>query len=372
LRSDSHERGIYKRKRHDGEYWAYRFQYEGSSYSETTDLRATQKSLPAAKRERDEHLQRVRLGQRPVAHHRIQFTEAIEKFIEWSMAEHRDHPATAKRQAVSLAAASRSFATLELGEITAGDVENFKQIRRKSEIAEVTIRKDLLAVSQVFQYAIKHRWVKENPIKQVDLPSDRDSYNERIVLPGEEAAYFAEAARQNMALHDVGRLMLWQGLRPQEVLALKKPDVDLQCRVLSVRRGKSRAAKRDLYLHEGAAALLKVRFKQPYPHLFPGGRWRYSGLPYSYSGLVNAHLAVIDVLSQGEDAIAPFDLYSFRHTFATRFYEATKDLDKLARILGHSNLATVRRYVNPLAADLRAAMEAFEKSCGFGATDDAG
>jgi topoisomerase IA-like protein len=55
-------------------------------------------------------------------------------------------------------------------------------------------------------------------------------------------------------------------------------------------------------------------------------------------------------------------LYSLRHTFATRFYQATKDIDKLARILGHGSLATVRRYVNPTQDDLRAAMQAFEQA----------
>lgn len=367
MRSGSGERGIYKRRRHDGEYWAYRFQYGGNSYSGTTDLRATQKSLPAAKRALAEHLQRVKVGTAQ-ATEPTRFNEAVEKFIEWSQMEHREHPATAQRQLVSLTVAGRSFGNIELREITAGDIENFKLIRRKSNMAEVTIRKDLLALSQLFQFGIKQRWCAANPVKDVTLPSDRDSLNERTVDRREEALYFDEAGRQNPVLHDVGRLMLWQGLRPEEALSLTRDDVDLEGRALFVRKGKSRAARREIYIQRLALPILKRRMAGRYPHLFPGGRWRYNGQPYSYSGLINAHKDVLAALNREVGIIEPFDIYSLRHTFATRFYEDTKDLDKLARILGHANLATVRRYVNPSQADLRAAMQTHEASCNFRAT----
>jgi integrase len=84
---------------------------------------------------------------------------------------------------------------------------------------------------------------------------------------------------------------------------------------------------------------------------------------------VNIHNKIFDDVNRERGLLDGFDLYSLRHTFATRFYEATKDLDKLARILGHSNLATVRRYVNPSTADIDRAMERFEEisSCKTGA-----
>jgi integrase len=161
--------------------------------------------------------------------------------------------------------------------------------------------------------------------------------------------------------------MLWQGLRPTEALALTKDDVDLGRRILFIRQGKSRAARRELYLVPAAAALLEHRMARPYDFIFPGWRrclrrWEHNGQAYTYSGLINAHKEVFAALNRETVVLEPFDMYSLRHTFATRFYEATKDLDKLARILGHGNLATVRRYVNPTRDDLRAAMKLFEAS----------
>jgi integrase len=40
-------------------------------------------------------------------------------------------------------------------------------------------------------------------------------------------------------------------------------------------------------------------------------------------------------------------IYSFRHTFATRFIESGGDLLTLASILGHSSLRMVMRYAHP-------------------------
>jgi integrase len=55
-----------------------------------------------------------------------------------------------------------------------------------------------------------------------------------------------------------------------------------------------------------------------------------------------------------------FVIYDFRHTFATRFAEATGgDVVALAAILGHANLRTVMRYVHMSREHQRARMRRF-------------
>jgi integrase len=148
-------------------------------------------------------------------------------------------------------------------------------------------------------------------------------------------------------------------------LRLTRDDVDLKGETLLVRHGKSRAARRTLWLQASTIEILRPRITRRFVHLFPGGRWEPEDRPFSYSGMVNIHNRVFETLNGAKDEhhlLDGFDLYSLRHTFATRFYQATKDLDKLARILGHANLATVRRYVNPSQQDIRDAMKEFEKA----------
>ena len=100
------------------------------------------------------------------------------------------------------------------------------------------------------------------------------------------------------------------------------------------------------------------------------GQWVFSGRnqdsrtrsrgvskPLTYSGLIGVHERVLKVV---EGTVPAFGLYSLRHTFATWFYDATKDLVALKEVLGHSDLRTVLRYVNDSQPRMDKAMELFE------------
>ncbi len=63
-----------------------------------------------------------------------------------------------------------------------------------------------------------------------------------------------------------------------------------------------------------------------------------------------------------------------RHTFATRFYRQTKDIHKLQRLLGHSDISTTAIYMHVADEELDASMEAFvlDAPVSTGAAKDAG
>ena len=66
-------------------------------------------------------------------------------------------------------------------------------------------------------------------------------------------------------LHDYALLILNQGMRSDEVFSLRKEDVGLDCGVVHVRRGKSRAARRTLRLTEEVKLILARRLVGPSP-----------------------------------------------------------------------------------------------------------
>jgi integrase len=78
------------------------------------------------------------------------------------------------------------------------------------------------------------------------------------------------------------------------------------------------------------------------------------------------HVAQITPIRQAQLGARPasFVLYEFRHTYATRFYEATGDLVALARNLGNADLRTVMKYNHPQAAFLAKADEKFIATLG--------
>ena len=206
------------------------------------------------------------------------------------------------------------------------------------KVRDITLRHDLHALSKFFGFAIKQQWARENPVRNVAIPSDSDAVRIHVITDDEARVYFTHAAK-NRNLYDLARLMLNQGMPPEEVLALRKEDVDLDRGKVQVRQRKSKAARRTLDLTAEGKVILGRRMVSHSPWIFPSRRKPGEHL----SKLNGAHDSVC------EKAEPDFVLYDFRHTFATRMAEAGVDLATLAAILGHNSIRAVQRYVHPTA-----------------------
>ena len=346
-------------------YWRYRFKIAGQPrVSVETGLEAIRENLGVAQKLREEHRSRLLKGE-PEPIKELSFSEAADRFLQHKDAKHRDKPSTARRIRVSFASWRVFMDERALSTWTRGDVLDYITWRRLTGRLEITIRKDVLAGRQFAEFALAHGWLEGNPFVGVEVPSDRDSINE-LVLTREEVEQYLQAADRHHALGDLARLMLHLGLRPNcEGLQIRIEDVDLDNGMLRIRDSKSRAGRRALRLTKQTRQILSRRIaRAPGPWLFPG-RVRVAGSryrevddrPLTYSALVGAHERTLKAVPD----IPDFTIYSLRHTFATWFYDKTKDLVALKEVLGHSNLRTVLRYVNDSQARMNSAIELFEE-----------
>jgi integrase len=384
--------------------WHYRFMVAGAWYSDNTGLVATERNKTAASRVEAEAHKLVSEGRAHLLKLRpIRFSEAAEKFLSWVDAEYREHPNSAKRIRTSFASLGEFFKREMVATVTPGSVEDFKAYRRacpkcKNQrpgvlaceacggtgdgVREVTIRHDLHSLSVFFQYARKHNWVKDNPVREVEIPSDEDAVRIHPLTPNEETLYFS-ACEKKMAelqasrkprpggkqgyngfqdLADLGRLMIQQGCRPEELLALQQPHVDLERGILTIIKGKSNAAKRTLRLRPASKEILARRLGAVGRWVFPSPRRHGEHV----TKLNNRH---VDVLKECHLKFVPYD---FRHTFATRAADAGMPLGTLAKILGHGNLRSVLKYVHPDQGSMDLAMEALDKPRPVEETKDRG
>ena len=115
--------------------------------------------------------------------------------MEWSKANRK--PNTAKRHRTSMASLVHFFRDQRINTIRPGHLENYKTWRVDCQIKPVSIRHDLHAASQLFQFAQKQGWCESNPVKLVEMPSDRKSRNDRILSVEEEQKYLAAAANND-------------------------------------------------------------------------------------------------------------------------------------------------------------------------------
>ena len=358
--------------------WQIRFRFDGKNYSQGTGLAATQRNESAALRMEVER-RKALLDGRP-EEQRLQMREfdaAAKEFFQWTEANYRDHPNSGRRIRVSMASAIEFFGRTVVSTIHAGEIESYKTWRvNEHQVRDITLRHDLHALSTFFQYAKKRNWRRDNPVRSVrrggdvEIPSEGDAVRIHVITAEEEKTYFTfvehsdwrkkpEARRD---LFDLGRLMLNQGARPEEIMSLRVADVELDnwgvpC-ALKILQGKSKAARRTLSLTPESRQILARRIaavKPPSDWLFPAKRKRKSGEAVGHVGrLNNAHDAVCEKAKLG------FVLYDFRHTFATRMAaEGGVDLATLAAILGHSSIRIVQRYVHPTEEHKKAAMEKY-------------
>lgn len=175
-----------------------------------------------------------------------------------------------------------------------------------------------------------------------------------VLSAKEETVYFQTCLSQGYSdLHDVGRLMIRQGCRPGELLALRSQDVHLETMsaTLRIRSGKTDAARRSLWLASESRHLLAGRALSSSLWVFPSRR--HPDLPISR--LDGPHGRVLKQMGYGEGE--GFVVYDLRHTFATQAALGGMDLPTLAAILGHSNIRSVMRYVHVSQAHQNEAME---------------
>ncbi len=333
--------------------WYYRFRLDGRNYAGTTNLHATKRNMTKALQIEAEDRQALVEGRRPIRRVVVrEFSDAVSVFLDWAKAKYRAHPNSARRIGVSLASAVAFFGSEVVSLLDEGRIEAYKTWRvNKHQVRDVTVRHDLHALSTFFEYAIKQRWKRDNPIRRVEIPSDTEAIRMHVLSAEEEKQYFALAAKHS-GLYDLGRLIINQGIRPEEALSLSKFDINLERSQLQVRSGKSAAARRTLDLTPESREILARRTTGASPWIFPAPRKSGDHI----SRLNNAHDAVC------RKAALTFCIYDLRHTFATRMAEAGVDLATLAAILGHNSIRIVQRYVHPTAEHKRAAMAKYAET----------
>lgn len=373
--------------------WHYRFWAAGRSWTGDTGLVATERNRNASVRKEAEAQRLVLEGKGDQLHLEIRaFSDAAGQFIQWAQGEHHNKPNTWKRLRGSMTSLKEFFKRQPLHTISVGQIQDYMAWRRGMKIKEVSLRHDLHALSPLFQYGIAHNWCRQNPVTSKNLklhgakmPSDADAVRIHVMTPAEERIYFDTclrppervtvkskphvqtrkgkrvaisayeysklSTREYRDLHDVARLILMQGARPAEVMQARVEHIDLEQGKWFIPKSKSASGKRILRLTAEARSILASRIARASESgwIFPGKR---PGT--QLMDIEHAHQAILNATGLA------FVIYDLRHTFATRFYEATRDVEALRKVLGHSNLRSIQKYVHVSQEHVDAAMRLYE------------
>jgi site-specific recombinase XerD len=278
------------------------------------------------------------------------------------------------------------------------DLRSWKQQRQQDDgAAPATINRNLSTLRRFFSWAVEQHLLVENPTRGIeDVPSVPLAPRS---LPDQAVDALLRTVRNErdprLRLRDEAllALLIYTGLRVQEVCDVQLRDVDLAGGTVTVRSGKGGKARR-LPLHTDAQRLLQrylneVRCPVGIPPigsdqdrepflvgmqitvverpLIPGiktrvirkritdlGRQTANQLRESAKRERNLERAErLMILAQQLDDISP---HMLRHSLAKRMLKNGAQLSEVQRVLGHTRLSTTGVYLTPSEDDLRDAL----------------
>lgn len=235
-----------------------------------------------------------------------------------------------------------------------------------------------------FNRAVKLRRLANNPV----LGTDAVTYTptDTATFTMEQGLRFLEAAENNR-LGAMFAIMLSVGLREGECAGLKAEDIDLDNRIIHVRRSlqwiklpgeddghwierpPKAKSQRDLPLTETLYCSVVRHIARRQHEAAATKCWRDSG--YLFTSVTGAPLHprnVLDAFHQLCDAaqVPRIRVHDARHSCATMLHAQGADPFIIQRVLGHSQLSTTKRYVHLPVEVTRAAVTGLEAA--FAAT----
>ena len=232
------------------------------------------------------------------------------------------------------------LANARLDEITSEVTAGFAAWRLADEIQPCSINSNLRVLRRILRLAVDWGLIAAAP--KIRLLDD-EARRERVVTPEEEEAYLAVASP---FLRDVAVVLFDTGMRPDELHRMRWEHVTWPNgrygTILGI-YGKTKAARRHIPMTPRVCAVLDARWKV---QKSPDKGWVWP------AGTKTGHINHSSVRRDHRHAlklskVAPFVLYSLRHTFLTRLGASGCDVWTLMRIAGHSNIAMSMRYVHP-------------------------
>ncbi|MDF2925911.1 MAG: hypothetical protein K0R57_4825 [Paenibacillaceae bacterium] len=231
---------------------------------------------------------------------------------------------------------------------------------QKLKTSTINIR--LRTVRAMFNWGINEGLIKDYPFENVTL----------LKVPEEEFQVITKAQERKMleccdlttltGLRDalIMSFLLDTGVRIGECMRVSVGELDLQNRSVTIRAESAKTRKaRTVYFGKRTQEMLAIylswhekngqspnlflnEFGEPLEKDWATKRISYIGKRAKITGV----------------RVSP---HTFRHTFATRYITATGDPFSLRRLLGHSSMEMVNRYVNQDVGDVREQYEKFMK-----------
>lgn len=244
-----------------------------------------------------------------------------------------------------------AFGRMHLGAITAEDIERYKATKLGTGLSRQSVNNHLNVLRKCLRTAAEWGYLKALPIvRKLKTTSIRIAY-----LTDDEQARLVSTRGP---ARDVALLALHTGMRFGELAGLRWEDVDLDQRLVTVRRsivcGTVETPKSHGIRHvplSAAAGAMLLRLRRPDGPVFRGR----DGEPMTYASAVHQLRALCR-----RAGVRCVSWHVLRHTFASTLAMRGVPILSIQKLLGHSTVAMTERYAHLSPSSLRDAVMVLE------------
>jgi len=341
------------------------YDQNGKRYRKSLPPETTKKRAKEILREVEEKIER-----RTFAHEKKipVFAEVAKEWLEHKKPNIRE--TTGEMYAYLLNLHFKELENKRIDMITIATVEKFISTRQQGNMNITTLRKILVTFNQIMAYAVRHRYIDFNPVRDAERP--RSQGNEIVketinVLNPEQITAFLGSVT-NHKYHTLFLVAIMTGARQGEILGLKWTDVDFNKKQLYIRRTfnhgrffapKNKGSNRKIDL---APVVVKELAKWKLASetndldlIFPSD----AGTPMDCMNLV--HYQFHPALKRAGCPRIRF--HDLRHTTASLLLDQGENIKYISAQLGHANpTTTLNIYAHLMKTENQAAVCRLEKT----------
>jgi len=261
--------------------------------------------------------------------------------VEWSTEwlEPNKGTKTAKRYLCSIGQLTPYLSGKSLAEIDGKLIAGIIKARRGDKVTNATIKRDMVALSSVFNYSIAQGWADINPV----LPRMRliEERRDPIALPDMHSIDLVVKRSPGM-IGDMVRFAMATGAREAELLQAYHKHVDLSRRQMDLIGKRNKRRVIDLAPFNGDKLYMGLQPSPSTPLIF----WHSDG--QNYKNFASQFAAIVRGAERwAAENNAEFRLFRFhdlRHWHAVHWLKDGRSIYDLQRRLGHTSIKTTEMY----------------------------
>jgi integrase/recombinase XerD len=266
------------------------------------------------------------------------FIEALEGWETWIA--RRASSKTATRYACSLDQMGFHLEGKRLSEVDSRLVADIIRARTAEGISNATVKRDLVALSSVINFAIDQGWLENNPVlaRMKRVQERRDP----IVLPRREDIDLVCSRAPGM-IKDMVAAAMATGAREDELLKSHRDHIDHERRQMTLIGKRNKIRTIDLEPFDGYELVRGLPAYVGSPLLF----WHSTGKNYKnfasqFSAIVNR---TAEWASEKGIEFRPFRFHDLRHWHAINWLKSGRSIYELQHRLGHASIKTTEGYL---------------------------